>query len=186
MKLKLKNVRLAFPALFVPRKSKDKEDASYEAKLLISPSDPQVGEIEAAILQAAKDKWGDAKGAAEYVRLKAADRTCLHNGDAKSDTEGFAGMLFVSSRNRARPLVLDQNRQPLTQQDGRPYSGCYVNVVLDVWAQDNAEFGKRINATVTGVQFARDGEAFAGGTVATEDDFDTVGGDGGAGADDLI
>ena len=58
--------------------------------------------------------------------------------------------------------------------DGRPYAGCIVNGQVDVWAQDNPEFGRRINAELTGVQFVRDGEAFSGGAPAKPDDFDDV------------
>uniref|UniRef100_T1HEF4 Uncharacterized protein n=2 Tax=cellular organisms TaxID=131567 RepID=T1HEF4_RHOPR len=35
-------------------------------------------------------------------------------------------------------------------------------------------FGKRINASLGGVQFLRDGDAFAGGGVATPDDFENM------------
>ncbi|MWN55950.1 ssDNA-binding protein, partial [Escherichia coli] len=52
-------------------------------------------------------------------------------------------------------------------------AGCYVNAVIDIWAQDN-NFGKRINASLGGVQFLRDGDAFAGGGVASADDFDDI------------
>jgi hypothetical protein len=80
----------------------------------------------------------------------------------------------VSSRNKVRPLVLDRDKSPLTQSDGRPYAGCYVNGSIELWCQDNA-YGKRINATLRGVQFYKDGEAFAGGGSATADEFDDLG-----------
>lgn len=35
--------------------------------------------------------------------------------------------------------------------------------MVEFWAQDN-NYGKRVNATLLGVQFVRDGAAFAGGT----------------------
>ena len=59
------------------------------------------------------------------------------------------------------------------EPSGRPYAGCYVNAVLEFWAQDN-KFGKRVNATLMGVQFFRDGDAFSGGGAASDDDFDDV------------
>lgn len=45
--------------------------------------------------------------------------------------------------------------------------------MLEFWAQDN-KFGKRVNATLMGVQFFRDGDAFSGGGAASDDDFDDV------------
>ncbi len=58
--------------------------------------------------------------------------------------------------------------------DGKPYSGCYVNGIVDIWAQDNG-FGRRLNATLKGVQFVKDGDAFSGGTAVSADAFDDLG-----------
>jgi len=52
-----------------------------------------------------------------------------------------------------------------------PYSGCYVNVSMDVWAQAN-DFGKRINAKLLAIQFEADGAAFGGGEGFASADFD--------------
>jgi hypothetical protein len=106
--------------------------------------------------------------------LAATDKLCLHDGDAKSGYEGFEGNLFISARSKVRPSVFDGQRNELTEADGKPYSGCYVNVSLELWAQDN-QFGKRINAQLRGVQFLRDGDAFSGGTrPADADEFDEI------------
>ena len=58
----------------------------------------------------------------------------------------------------------------LREEDGRPYGGCYVRAVLDLWAQDN-KWGKRINCTLKGVQFIKDGDAFSASTPAQDEDF---------------
>jgi len=98
----------------------------------------------------------------------------LHDGDAKAEYEGFEGNKFVSARAKVRPTVFDQQRQELSEADGKPYSGCYVNASIELWAQDNS-FGKRINAQLRGVQFLRDGDAFAGGSrPADADEFDEI------------
>ncbi|MGJ0626521.1 ssDNA-binding protein, partial [Xenorhabdus bovienii] len=73
---------------------------------------------------------------------------------------------------KGRPLVIDCDRTPLTAQDGRPYSGCYVNATISIFAYDKK--GKGIGASLGGVQFLRDGDAFAGGGVASVDDFDDL------------
>jgi hypothetical protein len=91
--------------------------------------------------------------------------------------------MFVSSRNKTRPLVIDRDKSPLTAQDGRPYAGCFVHASIELWAQDNA-YGKRINASLRGVQFFKDGDAFAGGGAASDDEFDDIAE--GATADDLV
>ena len=54
-----------------------------------------------------------------------------------------------------------------------PYSGCYVNVILDVWPL-TGQFGPRIVASLEAVQFAGDGEPFTANSVNVDSDFDTV------------
>lgn len=182
MKLMLKDVRLAFPDIFKVGKFGD-----YGVACLMSPKHPAVKEIEAGMLAVAKEKWG-AKAEAIMKSLKATDKLCLRNGDAKPDQEGYAGNLYLTARSKVRPSVFDRDRSPLTQEDGKPYSGCYVNVSIELWAQDNKDYGKRINAGLRGVQFLRDGDAFAGGSKpASEEEFDelSVGEDTEAAADPL-
>ena len=173
MKLKLTNVRLAFPALFEAKTVNGEGEPAFSAAFLIDPTDPQVKAINAAIDAVAKEKFG-AKAEGVLKQMRAADKTCLHDGDTKADYSGFAGMLFISSRSKTRPGVFDANKAPLAAQDGRPYAGCYVNAVVDLWAQDN-NYGKRVNASLGAVQFQRDGDAFAGGgSPAGADEFDDV------------
>jgi len=181
MKLKLSNVRLAFPTLWEAKTVNGEGKPAFSATFLIDPADPQVKAINAAIDKVGAEKWG-AKAPAILTAARKADKVCLHDGDLKATYDGFAGMLYVSARNPIRPLVIGADKAPLAEADGKPYAGCYVNVSLELWAQDN-NYGKRVNATLMGVQFFRDGDAFAGGGVASEDDFDDV--SAGATADDL-
>lgn len=53
-----------------------------------------------------------------------------------------------------------------------PYSGCYCNVSVEFWAQDGDNPG--IRCSLRGVQFYRDGDAFAGGSKAHNDEFDEL------------
>ncbi|EKS9794858.1 MULTISPECIES: DUF2815 family protein [Burkholderia] len=182
MKIKLSNVRLAFPQLFEAKTVNGEGKPAFSAAFLIDPADPQVKELNAAIDQVAKDKWG-AKADAILKQMRAQDKIALHDGDLKSNYDGFPGNLFVSSRSATRPLVIDKDKTPLTEQDGKPYAGCYVNASVELWAQDNS-FGKRVNASLRGVQFLRDGDAFAGGGAASEDEFDEI--TDGADAGDLV
>jgi hypothetical protein len=172
MKVKLSNVRLAFPVLFEAKTVNGEGKPAFSASFLLDAADPQAKVINAAIEQVAKDKWG-AKADAILKQMRAQDKVALHDGDLKSQYEGFPGMLYVSARSSTRPLVIDKDKSPLTEQDGRPYAGCYVNASVELWAQDN-NYGKRVNASLRGVQFYRDGDAFAGGGAASEDEFDDL------------
>ena len=173
MKISLKNVRLSFPDIWEPRAINAGDTPRFGATFLIDPKDPQVAEIRNAIKQVASEKWG-AKAAAQLAAIEAAQKTCLHDGNTKA-YDGYAGMLYVSAGapEDKPPLVLGLDRRPLAKASGQPYAGCYVTAVIDIWAQDNA-FGKRINAGLKGVQFARHGDAFSGSAPATVDDFEDL------------
>jgi len=173
MRIILRDVRLAFPSLWKATTPKGGGEAAFSAAFILPRTHKQLGELESAFVEIAKDKW-TTKADAVLKALKQSDKVCLHNGDSKSEYDGFEGNWFVSARSKTRPSVFDQQRQELTEADGKPYSGCYVNASLELWPQDNA-FGKRINAQLRGVQFLRNGDAFAGGArPADADEFDEI------------
>ena len=172
-RLTIKDVRIAYAqGIYTARAAKPGDKEKYGAAFLFPANHPAVKEIAAATVRAAQAKWG-AKADDMLKQLKAADRLPVHNGDAKASSAGYEGNLFVNAGNAIRPTVVDRDRSPLTAADGRPYSGCYVNAIIEVWAQDN-QHGKRINASLLGVQFVRDGEKLAGGSTATADDFEAI------------
>lgn len=166
--MRLTNVRLAFPVLFEAKTVNGEGKPAFSASFLIDPADPQVEAINAEIDRIAKEKWG-AKADTMLLAMRKGDKLALHDGDLKSNYDGFAGNLYISSRNQVRPVVLDRDaRTELSAQDGKIYAGCYVNAIIDFWAQDN-NYGKRVNATLHKVQFFKDGDAFAGGGMSNED-----------------
>lgn len=176
MKVKLNDVRLAFPDLFQARANEEGKQPKFGANFTMEPGSANAKALDAAVIAVAKEKWG-AKAAPILEKLRAEGRVCYHTAPKTNGNgevyDGFADKHWVSASNKVRPTILDRDKSPLTQADGKPYSGCYVNVVLDVWAQDN-NFGKRINAELQGVQFLRDGDAFGGGAAASADDFDEI------------
>lgn len=166
MKIFLKKVRGSYMNLFEAR-SYEGSEPRYSASYIMPPDHPSVAEIKNAITVVAKDKWG-AKADAILKQLTAAGKTCLRDGDTKGG-DGYEGNLFVSASSKKRPQVVDKDgKTPLTNDDGKPYSGCYVNAYIEIWAMDN-QFGKRICASLGAVQFHGDGEAFgSGGSVGGE------------------
>ena len=59
MKVKLNNVRLAFPNLFKPEQINGEGDPKYGATFILPKGHPALVEINKAMEQVAKDKWGD-------------------------------------------------------------------------------------------------------------------------------
>ena len=171
----IKDVRFNYTgSLFTAQKPKDggagKEKFSVVA--ILAKNHPQLAEIKAAITAAAENKWG-AKAPETLKQLAAGDRLCLHDGDAKSDKPGYAGNLFINASNELRPGVFGPQREVLVAADGKPYSGSYGTIILEFWPQDN-QFGKRVNASLLGVQHVKDGERLSGGGVAAADDFEAI------------
>lgn len=166
MQIKLQNVRLSFPQLFIPKAVQQGKEAKYSASFLLDKTNDaaQIDAVRKTMFDVAVEKWGDA------AKIPKGLKKCLHEG-AEKDYDGYNdAMMFVSASATVRPSVIDRNRSPLTADDGRPYAGCYVNAVLRLWAQDN-EFGKRINAQLQGVQFVSDGEAFGAAPFNPDEHF---------------
>jgi co-chaperonin GroES (HSP10) len=162
--IKLKNVRLSFASLF-KKATFGGEETKYEGTFLIDKETQadQIAEINTAIAAIMKEK---------KAKLSP-DRICFKDGD-EIDYDGYAGHMSIKASNAKRPIVIDRDKSPLTEDDGRPYSGCYVNAVLELWFQDNT-WGKRVNANLLAVQFAKDGEPFGeGGASVSVDDFDVI------------
>lgn len=183
MILKLKNVRLAFFDGFVPVAFEGEGEKKYASTFLLPKKDPQVKEIEAAILEVATAAWKDkAKSVLNQIKTNP-NKYCFQDGDTKS-YDGYAGCMALAAKNKKRPSIVDRDKTPLTEEDGKPYSGCYVNCSVELWAQDN-KWGKGIRASLRGIQFLRDGDAFSAGSVASDDEWDDLGDGADAGDDDL-
>lgn len=180
----LKRVRIAFPALFEAKSIND-GDPRFGANFIIEPNSANAKAVSAAMVEVAEVKW-KTKAKTTLDELKKKGKVCFVEDEKKNGSgetyAGFEDMYHISANNAARPTILDRDKTPLVQSDGRPYGGCFVNATVDIWAQDN-KFGKRINATLTGVQFHSDGDAFGGGAPASPDQFPDLGD---ADDDDLI
>lgn len=171
MKLNLPNTRLTFPSLFEASDFDGDGNFKYRAGLLIPKGSDNDKKIWAAVKQVAKDAWG-AKYESILESIKhIPNRAGYRDGDVKG-AEEYAGCMYLNAANKARPLVIDRDKTPLVAADGRPYSGCYVSAVVTIYAYDNK--GKGIGFSLGGIQFYRDGDAFAGGGVASGDDFDSI------------
>lgn len=172
MKVTLQNVRLSFPHLFEPAQVQGQGDAKFSASFIIAKDHPALAELSKAIVAAATEKWG-AKANEMLTQLKAAGKLPVRDGDGKASYAGYGGNLYLNASSKTRPLVINGDKSPLTAADGKMYSGCYVNAIVQMWAMDN-QYGKRINASLMGVQFVKDGERLAGGETASADDFEAI------------
>lgn len=177
----LKGVRLSFPDLFEATQVQGQGSFAYRATLLVEAGDAQKAMVDKLIKEMATEEW---KAKADKILpdiLVDKKACCWIDGDRR-DYDGYSGNWALSvsrKQDKGRPTIVDRDRSPLAEKDGKPYAGCYVNAKLQLWTQDN-QHGKGIRCELLGIQFAKDGDAFAGGTKAADaDEFEDLG----AGAD---
>ena len=174
----LKGVRLSYAHVYKPQEQENDDGSkryTYSTVCIISKDDEdQIFAIEDAIDAAKEAKWGDKKN---WPKLKA-DRICLKDGDEEDKDEYIDSMIIRASSSEDNPPqviknVRDEDGKWEESRPGGPrsvYSGCYANVLIRLWAQDN-KYGKRVNASLEVVQFAKKGEAFGRGPVDPNDRF---------------
>ena len=162
VKIKLPNVRMGFPNLF-KREVFEGKTGKYSATFLIPKEEEKLyEELQEAIEQAIRDA---------NIRVPR-DRWCIKDGDDRPEY-GHEGSWTLKASSNDRPVVVDQRKQPLMEEDEVMYSGCYVNALVSFWIQNN-KFGKRVNANLHAVQFAGHGDPFGRAPVDLDKYFDEV------------
>lgn len=171
--VKLRNVRLTFPDLWTPVQFQGQGKFRYNATFLVPKNSVHIKEIEAAIEQVAKEAYPSGKHTNFLAGVKGnSNKYCFLDGDIQ-DRDGYAGNMTLATHAEVRPRVCDRDPKViLEERDGRPYSGCYVNAEVDIWCQTKTYPG--IRATLKGVQFYRDGDAFSAARPSAEDAFEDL------------
>lgn len=175
-KVILKNVRLSWPKLYTAVQYQGKGDFNYEATFIIDPASEAAKVLQAAYLEVARETWAD-KAEDHLANFKGnLLKTFFYSGSLKPEVEGYAGQLIAKAKRKqkdGRPDVRDRDgKSPLAEADGRPYGGCYVNAILELWGQEGANTGMRCK--LLGIQFVKDGDRFSGGAPAQDDDYDNL------------
>lgn len=171
----IRKARLAFPVLNEPEQFQGEGKPKYSATLIFERDSENHKACLKAMRAAAAAKWGEDKADAAVKGLSKALKVALIDGDTKAEYDGFEGKMAVSAHSQAAspPTLLGAAKEKLPRDTTAIYAGCYVNASVEFWGQDN-KWGKRINATIRGVQFAGDGDSFAASAPASSDEFDTV------------
>lgn len=174
-RVQLKNVRLSFADIYKAKRyggsdGESQSEPKFSANALLDP-DTREGKANIARMEDAIDyvidahKWSGGK-TPKFPEAKLP----LRDG-SNMDYDGYDGMMFVSATNAKKPRILDSDKVDVQEGDDEaPYSGCFVDMIVRVWAQDN-KFGKRINASLEGIRFRDDGDAF-GAAPLDPDEFD--------------
>lgn len=171
----LKNVRLSFNDLWTAVGFNEKtpvDQYKFSATFLIEKGSENDKKIQAAIVEAAKAKWGvNAEKILNQIKGNN-NKFAYQDGDLK-DYDGYAGHMTIKANTKTRPVTVDKARIPVSEADGVFYSGCYVNAVISVYAYD-ASGNKGITAGLVGVQFAADGDAFGASRPSVDEMFEVL------------
>lgn len=195
IKIRLNNVRLGFAQqLFTPSSVEEGKELKYGCDSLLVRGHSVVKAVVGGTKEAPTTTWvpttmeqvlkdvanetiKGGKGDAWLAALENSKK-CYRNGDTRvtkggDPYEGYEGVWYVAAKSKARPLIIDEKKQPLTIADGKPYSGCYANVVIEVYGMGDPK-KKGVHAAIKSVQFVKDGDAFGGGAPSSPDDFDEI------------
>ena len=162
----IKNARLSFPEIWTPKAFNEGQAPKFSCNLLLDKEGDkaQIVSFKKAIKEAALAGFNG--------EIPAGLKICIGDGKEKS-YDGYENAMYISCASRLRPQVIDRDRTPLVEEDGRPYAGCYVNAAISLWVMDN-KWGKRIACNLNALQFVKDGETFGAGGIKTETVFDDI------------
>ncbi len=149
----VKNVRLSYPHLFRAWGLNEGDTKKFSGKFLLDKK-THAEEIKAMGKHLVKMQTEAFKGRIPN------DKLCLRDG-AESGKEEMANVFAIAASESTRPNVINRDRSPINEEDDIVYAGCFCNVLIRFWVQNN-KFGKRINANLLAVQFVKDGERFSG------------------------
>ena len=179
--IRIKNVVLCFPNIAEPQQYGD-SDPAYGAKFPIVPNSENHKAIEAAMLDVANQEWKD-RGAKNYEDLVSKDKTAFHTYvyDDKEGVPwlGFENKHFLSVRNsKTQPTVYNKYNEKVDSKaeiERIAHSGAIVHASLEIWAQDDPKYGKRLNCSLRGIMVTGEGENLGGGgSTASANDFADV------------
>lgn len=170
----LRNVRLSFHNLYKAVQFEGTGEYKYDATFIIEPGSENDKTIRAEIARSAKGFGKDAERVLRGLEGNSA-KHCYISGDIAGRPE-YAGKWVLRTKRKqssGRPAVVDRDPNVnLTPEEGRPYSGCYVNAKVNVYAQTKGTGSPGIRGSFSSVQFYKDGDAFSGAPPATAEGFD--------------
>lgn len=168
-------LRLSYTHVFTPRAMAEGAKAKYSVSVLIPKEDTKtIKAINDAVAKVIAENQDKLKGKKNLKHP-------LRDGDTERESAEYEGHMFMSISSGDKPVVLDEDRQPLLEPR-EVYSGMYGRVSINFFAYDTAG-NKGVGAALNAVQKTADGEPLGssyteedasndfGGTTADDDDF---------------
>lgn len=185
----LQNVRLSFPHLVEPHVPKEQPNAKpkFSGDFIMAPNHPAIAQLMQRLGQLAVNAWGEHANAVMALIQQDRRNRCYGQGEEKIDKKtfqplkGYAGNVYLTANNDRQPQMIALDGQPVDPTNTmaamalarKLYGGCYVNVAVKPWAQNNT-FGRAFRCDLVAIQFAADGEAFGEGSMDVTGVFGAV------------
>lgn len=178
----LSNVRLSFPHITEPQKTKNTETGaeriSYNADFIMPENHPDFIRFMQRYYSLAQEKWKE--HANTVIQMIQADRKsrCFGSGAEKVNKktfqpyDGYAGNVFITAGRDNPPQIIQADGSPIDpantmayqQVTRKMYGGCRVNVALKPWLQQN-KHGNGVRCDLVAIQFAGDDTPFGEGAI---------------------
>ena len=160
----LEKVRLSFPHLAAPHASAVGATPKFSGDFIMEPNHPGYAQFHAMVQAKALEKLGAQTNAIlqfiqqdRKLRSYGVGEECIDKSTLQPYL-GYPGHVFVKANNAVQPAMFDAAGTQL--MDARMfYGGCYVNVQIQPWIQDNTH-GRAVRCELVGIQFHSDGESF--------------------------
>lgn len=161
-------VRFSFPYLFEPRTGDD-GTPKYELSILIKKDDKDTLDlinkgIEAAKVRGQQEKWGG--------KIPKKLTLPLRDGDEKEDLEGYENVMFINSRSKLKPNVVDKSGHEIIDPE-ELYAGCYGSVAISFYPY-NSNGNNGVGVCLDNVIKLKEGEHLGGGKPSAESDFEDI------------
>ncbi len=163
----LLNVVLSYPHLFKPqppmKMAAPDSVPKYGARLRLQNLE-QIDQVNAAIQEALVERFPT-----KVPPAFSGERLCLRQDPADKTW-------FVATSNAEQPgLRFRGNKEPVTLESPKEirdkfYPGAIVNAAVRIWVQDN-DYGKRVNASLEGIQWVKDGDRIGHAPVDLDEAF---------------
>lgn len=175
----LKRVRIGYPNIITGFKG---QDGKYSAKFYLDPKNAEHAKVIKAIAaQMAGLIKDDLKGVKPTP-----DRICLKKGEDFGQSDFEKAHYILSANEKERPIVVGRDGKTKITDPNKVKGGNIVNAQVALWAQNHAEFGKRINCNLIAVQFVEDdGMTFSKRAAMDESLFEDFGDEDVGSTDDM-
>lgn len=179
-------VRLSYANLAEPRSGFEGQPPKFSTVLLIPKDDEKTV---AAIRRAQKAALENGKSSTFKGVIPKSWKDTLRDGDEEMDLEAnpeYENHWFmnVSAQESRPPVLVDRRREKFSKDEAalEIYSGVYARVSINAFPF-SVQGNKGVSFGINAVQKVRDGEAFSGGKVDVDSEFDDLGDED---VDDLI